>query len=61
MSDLAYACDIGFCINVSKTKVMLALIPGEQCQAALLDGEPLEDVRRTEEIKINLVRSSFCL
>ncbi len=28
-------------INASKVKVMSALIPGEQHQAALLDGEPL--------------------
>ncbi len=33
-------------INASKTKVMSALIPGEQRQAVLLDGEPLEDVER---------------
>ncbi len=31
-------------IDVSKTKVMSALIPGEQRQAALLHGEPSEDV-----------------
>ncbi len=31
-------------INASTTKVMSALIPGEQRQAVLLDGEPLEDV-----------------
>ncbi len=31
-------------INASNTKVLSALIPGEQRQAALLDGEPLEDV-----------------
>ncbi len=31
-------------INASKTKVMSALIPGEQRQAVLLDREPLEDV-----------------
>ncbi len=30
--------------KASKTKVMSALIPGEQRQAVLLDGEPLEDV-----------------
>ncbi len=62
-------------INASKTKVMSALIPGEQRQAALLDGEPLEYVDKfkylgsmfvangqgTEEIRsrINLARSAF--
>ncbi len=62
-------------INASKTKVMSALIPGEQRQAVLLDREPLEDVDKfkylgsmfvangqgTEEIRsrINLARSAF--
>ncbi len=32
---------VGMRINTSKTKVMPALIPGEQCQAIPLDGEPL--------------------
>ncbi len=31
-------------INASKTKVMLALIPGEQRQVVLLDDDTLEDV-----------------
>ncbi len=35
---------VGTRINASKTKVMSTLIPGEQRQAVLLDGEPLEDV-----------------
>ncbi len=64
-------------INASKTKVMSALIPGEQRQAVLLDGEPSEDVDKfkylgsmfvpngqgTEEIRsrINLARSAFSL
>ncbi len=68
------AAAVGMRINSSKTKVMSALIPGEQRQAALLDGEPLEDVDKfkylgsmfvanskgTEEIrsKINLARSA---
>ncbi len=39
-----HAASVGMCINASKTKVMSALIPGEQRQAVLLDGEPLEDV-----------------
>ncbi len=38
------AAAVGMRINASKTKVMSALIPGEQRQAVLLDGEPLEDV-----------------
>ncbi len=37
---------VGMRSNASKTKVMPALIPGEQRQAVLLDGEPLEDVER---------------
>ncbi len=63
------------CINVLKTKVMSALIPGEQRQAVLLDGKPLEDIGKfkylgamfvangqcNEEIRsrINLARSAF--
>ncbi len=39
-----HATTIGMRINASKTKVMSALILGEQRQAILLDGEPLEDV-----------------
>ncbi len=42
---------VGMRINASKTKVMSALIPGEQRQAVLLDGDgqiqvPWLDVRR---------------
>ncbi len=60
MSDLAYAYDIAILSSnyremqglieafnrhaTSKTRVMSALITGEQRQAVLLDGEPLEDV-----------------
>ncbi len=36
---------VGMRINTSKTKVMSALIPGEQCRATLLDSEPLEEVQ----------------
>ncbi len=39
-----HATTVGMRINASKTKVMSALIPGEQRQAVLFDGEPLEDV-----------------
>ncbi len=62
-------------ISTSKTKVMSALIPGEQRQFVLLGGKPLEDVDKfkylgsmlitngqgTEEIRsrINLARSAF--
>ncbi len=68
------AAEVDMSINASKTKVMLALIPGEQRQAVLLDGEPLEDVDKfkclgsmfvangqgTEEIRsrVNLTRSA---
>ncbi len=31
--------------KASKAKVMPALIPGEQRQAVLLDGEPLQNVK----------------
>ncbi len=70
-----HAAVVSMRLNISKTKVMSALIPGEQRQAALLDGEPLEDVCKfkypgsmfvanvqgTEEIRsrINLARSAF--
>ncbi len=72
---IRHAAAVGMRINASKTKVMSALIPGEQRQTALRDGEPLEDVDKfkylgsmfiangqgTEEIRrrINLVRSEF--
>ncbi len=62
-------------INASKTRVMSALITGEQRQAVRLHGEPLEDVEKlkylgsmlvtngqgTGEIssRINLARSAF--
>ncbi len=37
-----FATAIGTCITASETKVMSALIPGKQRQAALIGGEPLE-------------------
>ncbi len=70
-----HAAAVVMCITLSKTKVMSALIPGEQHQAVLLDGEPLEDVDQfkylssmviatgqdTEKngIRINRARSAF--
>ncbi len=36
-----HAAAVGMRINASKTKMMTPLIPGEQRQAVLLDGEPL--------------------
>ncbi len=39
-----HATAVGMRINASKTKAMSALIPGEQRQTVLLDGEPLDDV-----------------
>ncbi len=70
-----HASAVGMRFNSLKTKVMSALIPGEQRQAALPDGEPLEDVDKfkylspmfagnsqgTEKIRsrINLARSAF--
>ncbi len=66
---------VGMLINASTTKVMLAIIPGEQRQAVQVDSEPLEEVdtfkylglmlilnvQGTKEIrsKINLARSAF--
>ncbi len=35
-----HAAAVGMTFNASKTNVMSALIPGEQRQAVLLDGEP---------------------
>ncbi len=59
-------------VRASKTKVLSALIPGEQRQVDLLDGEPLEDVDKfkylgsinsqgTKETRnrINLARSDL--
>ncbi len=53
-ADNRHAGAVGMRINASKTKVMSALIPGEQRQAVLLDGEPLEDVD-----KFNYLGSMF--
>ncbi len=62
---------VGMRIDVPKTKVMSALIPGEQHQVVLLDYGPLEEVDqfkhfgsmfvKHEEIRsrINLARSAF--
>ncbi len=41
---IRHAAAVDIRINASKTKVISALIPGEQRQAVRLDGEPLEDV-----------------
>ncbi len=70
-----HAAAVGMRINAPNTRVMSALIPGEQRQAVLLDGEPLEDVDKfknlgsifvandqgAEEIRsgINLARFAF--
>ncbi len=61
-----HAAAVGMLINVSKTRTMSALFPGEQPLAIRLDGEPLEDIDKgncqgSEEIKsrINLDLSSF--
>ncbi len=70
-----HATAVRMCINASKIKIMLALIPGDQRQAILFDGEPLKDVEKfkylgsmfvangqgTEEIRsrINLARPAF--
>ncbi len=66
---------VGMRISASRTKVRSAIIPGEQRQAFLSNGEPLEEVdkfkcpismfvaivRGTEEIrsKITLTRPAF--
>ncbi len=70
-----HAATVGMRIYASKTKVMLALTPGDQRQAILLDCEPMEDVDKfkylclmfvanaqaTEEIRsrIDLARSAI--
>ncbi len=66
-----HATTVGMRINASKSKVMSALIPGEQRQAVVLDDEPLEAIaldsmvvtngQDTEEIRsrIYLARSTF--
>ncbi len=74
-ADNRHVAAVGMRICASKAKALLALIPGEQSQAVLLDGEPLEDVGKfkypgsmfvangqdTEEIRgsLNLARSTF--
>ncbi len=45
-ADNRHAAAVGMRINASKTKVMSALVPVEQRQVVLLDGEPLEDVEK---------------
>ncbi len=37
---------------VPKTKVMSPLIPGEQCQDVVLNGEPLEDVNKFNNLDL---------
>ncbi len=49
-----HAAAVGMHINAPKTKIISALIPGEQRRAVLLDGGPLEDVD-----KINYLGSIF--
>ncbi len=41
---IRHAVAVGMRIDGSKTNVMSTLIPDEQHQVVLLDGEPLEDV-----------------
>ncbi len=49
-------------INASKTKVMSARIPGEQRQAVLLGGEPLEDVDKFKYLgSIFVANGGICL
>ncbi len=50
-----HAAAIGMRTNASKTKVISALIPGEQRQAVLLDGEPLEDVEKFKYLGLMFV------
>ncbi len=60
-----HATAVGMRINASKTKMMPAFIPREQCHAVLLDGEPLDGVNGfkyiTEKVrsKYDLARSAF--
>ncbi len=42
-----HAAAVGLHINASNTKVMSALIPGEQREAILLDNDRLEDVDKS--------------
>ncbi len=51
----SHAVAVGMCINASK--VMSALIPGAQRHAALLDGEPLEDVDKFKNLETGLGES----
>ncbi len=62
-----HAATAGMRINASKTKVMSTFISGEQRQAVLLDGEPLEDAGKFKYLgsmfvtngRIYLARSAF--
>ncbi len=49
---------VGMRINASKTKAMSALIPGEQRQAVLLNGEPLEGVDKFKLLQARAPRRS---
>ncbi len=52
-----HAAAVGMRIKASKTKVMSALIPGEQRQTVLLDCEPLEDVDKFKYLGSMLVQT----
>ncbi len=51
-----HATAVGMRINASKTKVMSTLIRGQQRQADLLDGEPLEDVDKIQVPRLDVRR-----
>ncbi len=51
------AATVGMCITASETKVMSALIPVEQRQAVLLDGEPIEGVDKFKYLSSMLITS----
>ncbi len=51
-----HATAVGTRINASKTKVMSTLIPGEQRQPALLDGEPLKGVDKVPRLVVGRKR-----
>ncbi len=66
---------VGMHIYASKTKMMSALIPGEQRQAVLLDGQPLDDAEKfkylgsmfvangqgIEELRSRINKGRYCI
>ncbi len=57
---ILHATAVGMRIIASKTKVMSALVPDEQRQAVLLDGEPFECVDKFKYLGLMFVANGQC-